>query len=84
MMKAIKMFLRFSNFAVFFALISAIHCTSVDYNQLDEMGMPPLHHVCDTGLDLTRTPIDLASLSIDADTTKIVKMEDRLKVINFL
>ena len=85
MIKTIKMFLRFSNFAVFFAMMSAVNCASVDYNQLDEMGMSPLHHVCASrGLDLAGTPIDLASLSIDTSTTKIVKMDDRLKVINFL
>ena len=85
MIKTIKMFLRFSNFAVFFAMMSAVNCASVDYNQLDEMGMSPLHHVCASrGLDLAGTPIDLASLSIDASTTKIVKTEDRLKVLDFL
>ncbi len=85
MIKTIKMFLRFSNFAVFFAMMSAVNCTSVEYNQLDRMGMTPLHHVCASrGLDLACTPIDLASLSIDASTTKIVKTEDRLKVLDFL
>jgi hypothetical protein len=65
--------------------MNALNCTSVDYNKLDEMGMSPLHHVCASrGLDLARTPIDLASLSIEAGTTKILKTEDRLKVINFL
>jgi ankyrin repeat protein len=85
MMKVIKMFLRFSNFAVFFALMSTLNCASFDYNQLDGMGMSPLHHACASrGLDLARIPIDLASLSIDTSTTKIVKTEDRLRVINFL
>ena len=79
------MFLRFSNFAVFFAMMSALNCTSINYNHLDGMGMSPLHHVCASrGLDLAGTPIDLASLSIDAGTTKIVKTEDRLKVMDFL
>ncbi len=41
-------------------------------------------HVASRGLDLARTQINLESLSIDTSTTKIVKMEDRLKVINFL
>lgn len=85
MMKTIKMFLRFSNFAAFFALMGVLNCASVDYNLLDEMRMSPLHHVCASrGIDLACTPIDLASLSIDTSTTKIVKMDDRLKVINFL
>ena len=79
------MFLRFSNFAVFFAMMSALNCATFDYNQLDSMGMTALHHVCASrGLDLARIPIDLTSLSIEASTTKIVKTEDRLKVINFL
>ncbi len=79
------MFLRFSNFAAFFALMGVLNCASVDYNLLDEMRMSPLHHVCASrGLDLAGTPIDLASLSIEAGTTKIIKTEDRLKVLNFL
>lgn len=79
------MFLRFSNFSVFFTLMSALNCSSVAYNQLDEIGMSPLHHVCASrGLDLSRTTLDLSSLSIDTSTTKIVKTEDRLKVLNFL